>query len=70
MEDFTVACSPLTSTIFAGKPKKNGLWGNKKYDVTKASVNAVAQHLIQKKSKVTFDYDGKRYVMEVKEVAN
>ncbi len=41
-----VAASPLTGTIFAGKPLKSGLWGKDKQDVTLEALVAVAEHVL------------------------
>jgi hypothetical protein len=65
MEQFTVACSPLTSTIYAGRPTKKGMWGAKKHDVTIPAVHAVAQHLIQRGEDMEFTYKAERYRLQV-----
>lgn len=67
MSDFKVGCSPVTSEIYAGKVDKKGLWVNKK-QVTDTAVGAVAQHLLQKDERVLFNYNGKRYVLQVVEM--
>lgn len=41
-----VAASPLSGTIFAGVPVRNGLWGAHKQDVTIEALIAVAEHAI------------------------
>lgn len=68
MTKFKVACSPLTSTIFAGKIVKDGMWGSVKHDVTDDAVTAVAQHLLQKNVRSVFTYKGKQYEMKVTEI--
>lgn len=68
MSDFKVGCSPLTSTIYAGKVLKNGTWGNVKHDVTDTAVSAVAQHLLQLDERMQFQYCGKTYELKVVEV--
>jgi hypothetical protein len=65
MSKLTVACSPLTGTIFAGKPLKSGTWGAIKHDVTDDAVRAVATHFLIRKEKMTFGYMGKRYTIQV-----
>jgi hypothetical protein len=65
MEEFTVACSLLTSTIFAGRPDKNGQLGSVKHDVTIPAIYAVAQHFLQKGEAMEFTYKGDRYLMQV-----
>ena len=68
MGDLKVGCSPLTSTIYAGKVLKNGTWGTNRTDVTDSAVGAVAQHLLQKDEMMRFTYQGKDYVLKVEEV--
>jgi len=68
MGDLKVGCSPLTSTIYAGKVLKNGTWGANRTDVTDSAVGAVAQHLLQKDEMMQFTYQGKDYVLKVEEV--
>jgi len=63
-----VACSPLTGTIYAGKPLKDGMWGNSKDDVTDSAVSAVAMHLVIKKESLVFDYQGRQYVLKIEEL--
>lgn len=41
-----VAASPLTGVIYAGVPLKDGVWGEKKDDVTIEALVAVAQHTL------------------------
>lgn len=41
-----VHASPLTGTIFAGVPLKNGVWGKNKTDVTMDALCAVIEHII------------------------
>ena len=41
----TVATSPLTNTIFAGKVLKAGTWGANKQDVTMDCLSAVVEHV-------------------------
>lgn len=69
MSNFKVACSPLTSKIFAGKILKNGNFSNVKYDVTDTAVCAVAQYLLQLDLKMKFQYLGKTYELKVVEVS-
>ena len=69
-EKFTVACSPLSGTIFAGRPIKHGMWGKIKHDVTEAAVAAVAQHLHQKQVYHEYVIDGKTYELRFTEVKN
>ena len=66
-EEFKVDCSPITSTIFAGRVSKKGLWINKK-DVTDTAPLAVAQHLMQLNESIQFEYQGKTFVLKVEEV--
>ena len=40
-----VAVSPLTNTIFAGRVRKEGVWGPYKDDVTVDCLVAVAEHI-------------------------
>lgn len=68
MSEFTVACSPLSGTIYAGKPVKDGMWGKVKHDVTDAATSAVAMHLHQKKCAYEFDIKGKTYTLSFNEV--
>jgi hypothetical protein len=42
-----IAASPLTGTIFAGTPLKNGTWGANKQDVTIEALVAVAEHAVK-----------------------
>jgi hypothetical protein len=67
MENFKVGCSPITSKLYAGNVK-NGMWGNKKYDVTDSAVIAVAQHLLQLKQVMLFHYKDEEYKIEVVKV--
>ena len=61
-----VGCSPLTSTIFAGKLLKDGrTWSASRQDVTDTAVGAVAQHLIQLDEKMQFTYKGEKYELKV-----
>lgn len=46
-KEIRVHASPLTGTIFAGVPLKNGRWGNKKTDVTMDALCAVVDHVIK-----------------------
>lgn len=66
--EFKAGCSPLTSRIFVGTVLKNGIWGKDKKDVTETVVGAVAQHLIQLDQSVTFNMDGKKYILRVDEI--
>jgi hypothetical protein len=63
-----VACSPLTGTIYAGKPLKDGLWGNSKDDVTDSAVRSVAVHLLVKKESLVFEFQGKKYILKIEEL--
>lgn len=68
MTELKVGCSPITSTIYAGKVLKNGMWANGKQDVTDSAVSAVAQHLLQKEELFQFDYEGNTYQLKVEKV--
>jgi len=68
MSEFKIGCSPLTSEIFAGNVLKNGMWGEKKHNVTKTAVGAVAQHLLKKDEEMQFNYQGKNYALRVVEL--
>lgn len=41
-----VAASPLTGVIYAGVPMRDGVWGDRKDDVTIEALVAVAQHAL------------------------
>jgi hypothetical protein len=68
MSEFKIGCSPLTSEIFAGNVNKNGMWGKTKHTVTDTAVGAVAQHLLQKDEQMQFNYQGKKYALQVVEL--
>lgn len=68
MAEFKVGCSPLTSKIFAGKVSKNGMWWDRKYDITDTAVGAVAQHLLQLNQKMQFTYNGEEYELKVEKI--
>ena len=68
MAQIKIGCSPITSTIYAGRVLKNGMWANGKQDVTDSAVSAVAQHLLQAEELFQFDYNGKTYQLKVEEV--
>lgn len=68
MNNFKVGCSPVTSEIYAGNVLKNGIWGNKKYNVTDSAVPSVAQYLLQKDVEFIFTFQGKEYSLKVEEL--
>lgn len=49
MSRITLGTSPITNTIYAGRPNKAGtLWVGEKHDVTDAAITAVMQYIHQK----------------------
>jgi hypothetical protein len=70
MSEYMIGCSPLTSRIYAGKVLVNGEWAKGKKDITEMAVLSVAQHLLQKQESVTFNYDNKKYKLQVIEIEN
>lgn len=67
-KEIKVGCSPVTNTIYAGTVLKNGTWGADRTDVTEMAVPAVAQRLLQKNESMDFEYQNKRYRLQVIEV--
>jgi len=65
---FKAGCSPITSTIYVGNVKKDGVWAPNKKDITKSAVSAVAQHLLQLNQKMQFSYNGKKYELLVRQI--
>lgn len=70
MAEYHVGCG--LAGIYAGtlnRNRKDGYitWRNKS-DVTHECCNAVAQYFLQCDKHMSFDYNGKRYVLKVEEV--
>lgn len=65
MAEYHVGCGAFG--IYAGTLNKKGTMWQNKTDVTKEAAGAVAQHLLENKSCMTFDYKGKRYRLQVVE---
>lgn len=54
-----VAPSPITSRIFAGSVRKDGVtWGSNKTDVTGEACAAVAQHALERGGTITVTANG------------
>lgn len=68
MKKLKVACSPLTSTIFAGHTLKEGVFAAGKQDVTDDAVSAVAQHLLQTDTFLQFNFQGAKYKLAVTKI--
>jgi hypothetical protein len=46
MKPIRVSCSPITSTIYAGRPNKDGTaWSGEKFDVTSDVIGAIIQYI-------------------------
>ena len=61
-----VMASILTDTIYAGRVNpKNQMFIGEKDDVTDTAVSAVAQYLLHKGVVFEFQYQGKKYCLEV-----
>lgn len=59
-KDFKIGCSPITGEIFLGKLNKKGnMWLEGKTIVTDKAVNAVFDHLNNKKIFYSIEVDGK-----------
>lgn len=68
MVEYHVGCG--LCGIYAGTLCKDKTRWNNKSDVTEEAIDAVAEYLMMKKKDVTFDYQGKRYRMGVREEDN
>lgn len=66
MADYHVGCG--FAGIYAGTMKKNGCEWQSKSDVTKEAILAVAQYFLENDKSMSFNYQGKRYVLEINEV--
>ena len=64
-----VMSSILTGRIYAGRVNpKNQMFIGEKDDVTDTAVSAVAQHLLKEEICWQFEFKGKTYRLEVREV--
>lgn len=67
MAEYHIGCG--ITGIFAGTLNKKGnMWLNKS-DVTNEAFSAVAQYCIEHNEAMNFDYQGKRYRLEVKHIS-
>ena len=67
MAEYHVGCG--ITAIYAGTLNKNKtIWVNKS-NVTDEAFNAVAQYCVDHNEAMNFKYNGKRYRLEVNEVA-
>ena len=64
MAEYHVGCG--LAGIYAGRLKKNRCEWIDKSDVKDEAFAAVAQYCIEHNEGMTFNYDGKRYRLEVK----
>lgn len=74
MSALTVACSPLTNTIYTGSLKEdkkgNLVWCNNRQVVTKQAVDAVVERLSRMPKMMeeyTWQINGKRYTLNLVE---
>lgn len=66
MAEYHVGCG--IAGIYAGRiNKKKDMWLEKS-DVTQEALNSVAIFLINKDESMLFEYEGKEYILSVKEV--
>lgn len=67
MAEYHVGCG--ITAIYAGTLNKNKtMWVNKS-NVTDEAFSAVAQYCVDHNEAMNFDYNGKRYRLEVNEIA-
>ena len=65
MAEYHVGCG--LAGIYAGTLKKNGEEWIHKSDVTREAMSAVAQYFLFLKRAYRFEYQGKSYILEVRE---
>ena len=66
MAEYHVGCG--ITAIWAGTLNKKGDMWLHKSDVTNEAFSAVAQYCVEQNEAMNFDYNGKRYRLEVTEV--